>query len=401
MRKEEDEILEEIAEEEKNEKAKDSRSRLTLRYVRYLLLLIMVMVSLIFLFANRDQITTDNFRRLMAKINMTFSASVEDNGEVLFETANKGQTVVFKDGFAHATVEKLVVTDRAGSEFQSSRLGYRNPILMANDRYVMAYDSGGTGVMIADSFSVLFEATMDNNIITADMAADGSLVVVTEGDGYLSKIYVYNSSFKEVYNYKSLNRYVLDAALSPKGDALAVACMNIDGAEIVSEILYFKLSEESMQWNTTFGEDPCVDLTIKGNGNICGLFEWGMVSLDDDGKEQGRFDMQNQSLQCYSMKDSICNVFVLSAAENGDGTVYVCDENGAEMYQISLDFYAVKIDYVQGNVAVLGNQASRVFDSEGKALWSDVPERAVDIMLMGKSTVVVVSDMKCVYNKID
>ncbi len=386
---------------EENVKERDDRSRLTLRYVRYLLLLIMVMVALIFLFANRDQITTDNFRRLFAKINMNFTSTMEDDGEVLFETSDQGQTVVFKDGFAHATVEKLVITDRSGAEFQNTRLGFRKPMLTANKQYVMAYDSGGSGILVVDSFSVLFEATMDNDIITADMSENGSLVVVTEGDGYLSKIYVYDSSFKEVYNYKSLNRYVLDAALSPKGDCLAVSCMNLDGADTVSEILYFKLSEEAMQWSVSFEDEPCVDLTIKGDGSICGLFEWGMVSLNRKGKERGRFDLQNQTLQCYSMKDSSVNVFVLSAAENGDGTVWVCNEKGAEMYQVPLDFYVRKVDYVQGYVAVLGNQIGRVYTRKGKELWQDTPERAVDIMLMGKSTVVVVSDMKCVYNKID
>ncbi len=390
---------EEIAEDEKNDRG--FRSRVTLRYVRYLLLLIMVMVALIFLFANRDQITGDNFRRLFAKINMSFSGSMEDDGEVQFETADNGKTVVFKDGFAHTTVEKLVVTDRSGSEFQEVQLGYRHPILSANEKYVMVYDSGGTGIMIADSFSVLFEKTMENSIITADMAADGSLVVVTEGDGYLSKVYVYDSAFKEVYNYKSLNRYVLDAALAPDGDSLAVSCMNIDGSDIVSEILYFELSEDSMQWNVSFEEQPCIDLSVKDDGSICGIFEWGMVSLDEDGEEQGRFDLQNQSLQCYSMRDGASNVFVVSAAETGDGTVIICDENCAEKYRVELDFYAGKVDYVEGNIAVLGTQACGVYNRDGDELWRTVPERAVDIMLMGKNTVVVVSDMKCVYNKID
>ena len=153
MRKETDESME--YQEESNRIS--PRSRATVKYVRYLLLLIMVMVALIFLFANRSQINGDNFRRLIAKFNLGISIPSAENGEIHFNSTDTGSAIVFKDGFAYASVEKLIVTDKKGTEFQNTPLGFRRPVLSANSRYILVYDNGGTGLMVADSFSVLFE----------------------------------------------------------------------------------------------------------------------------------------------------------------------------------------------------------------------------------------------------
>ena len=398
MRKKKDEQLDEIIELE--EESQERRSGATIKYIRYLLLLAMVVVALIFLFANREQINGDNFRRMLAKFDIGFSASGSEDGEVHFDTASGGNTVVFKDGFAHATVEKLIITDKNGTEFQNIQLGFRKPMISANNRYVLAYDSGGVGLMVTDSFSVLFETTLEDPIITARMNKNGSFAVVTEGDGFLAKVYVFNASFKEIYRYRSMNRYILDAVVAENDKALAVSAVNIEGADIVPEIMYFKLSKESVEWTVPFTEDPCVRIAVKDNGTVCGLFNWGMVSLNEKGKEVGRYQLDNQVIQCYSLDDGKDNIFVVSAAENGDGRVVVCNEKGEVEDTVELDYYAVHLDYLDGRVAVLGNQKSGVYTRSGKLLWEASPERATDISFMGKNTVVVVSETKCVYNGI-
>ena len=389
-----------IEEEDHVSQVADPKSKITLKYIRYLLLLIMVMVALIFLFANRDQITGDNFRRLMAKINVGFFTVSSENGEVHFNSTGIGETVVYKDGFANATVEKLVVTDKNGSEFQNTSLGFRNPCLYANNKYVLAYDSGGTGIMVADSFSVLFETNMENNILTVKMTDSGGFVVVTEGEGFLSKVFVYDSSFREVYRYNSLNRYVVDAALSEDQKSLAVSALNIEGADIVSEILYFKLDKEEVQWSISFDQAPCVSVDIKNNGSVCALFSWGIVSLSKKGVEQGRYELDNQVLQCYSLEDGDENVFAVSAAENGNTVLVICNEKSVVTDTIELDYYAVHLDYYGGRTAVLGNRRAGVYGSNGKLLWEDTPERATEISFMGKDAVVVVGETSCIYNAI-
>ena len=395
-----DERLDEREESNGQEEQERKKAKHTLRYLRYLLLLIMVMVTLIFLFSNRDQINGDNFRRMFAKFNKGFGVSAAKDGEVHFDSVGEGETVIYKDGYAHATVEKLIVTDKGGTEFQNVPLGFRKPVLSANARYVFAYDSGGTGLIVTDSFSVLFEKNMEDPIITARMNRDGSIAVVTEGDGFLAKVYVFNSSFKEVYRYRSLNRYILDAAVSEDGKALAVSALNIEGSGIVPEIMYFKLSKETVQWTVAFEEDPCVAVSVKENGTVCGLFRWGMVSLSAKGKEIGRYSLDNQVIQCFTMDHADDNVFVVSASENGDGTVIFCNEKGQVKDTIPLDYYAVAVDYREGRVAVLGNRRSEVYNRSGKLLWNASPERVHDIALMGRGTVVVLSESKCVYNGI-
>lgn len=391
---------EEIEEqEEMGEEATPVRSRSTIKHIRYLLLLIMVMVALILLFANRDQINEDNFRRLMAKINLGVSSSTSADGEIQFDP---GKTIVYKDGFAHVSVENLLVTDKNGTEFQNAPLGYRNPCVSTNNHRILVYDSDGTGLMVADSFNVLFETQTEDPIIAARMNDDGYLAVITEGVGSLAKVIVYDSSYNEIYRYRSLNRYLVDAAVTADNNAIVISAMNVEGSEIVPEILYFYLDEEELQWSVPFNEgSPCVRLVAKDDGSICGLFSWGMVSLDDDGDENGRYLFENQVLQCYSMEDGGDNVFILSASANGDSKVLICDEDGDVEDSFDLDYYAVDVDYCEGRVAVLGNMKCTAYDGDGDILWENSTEKGNEIFFMEKSAVVVVSDTGCIYNEIN
>ncbi len=390
----------EVKEEAEQQNEAAPRSQSTLKYVRYLLLLVMLMVALVFLFSNRDQINGDNFRRLMAKIDIGISGSEAEAGELFFNNIGDGATVAYKDGFAHATVEKLIITDKKGTEFQNVALGFRKPVIAANSRYVMVYDSGGTGITVADSFSVVFETHLENPIISAKMNSNGSLAVVTEGEGYLAKVYVFDSRFREIYRYRSLNRYILDAAISKDEKYLAVSALNIEGADITSEILCFKTGKEKIAWSAAFDESPCVRLSMKENGTICALFEWGVASLNQKGEEIGRYRFDNQVLQCYNIDDPDVNVFAVSAAENGDTTVIVCNHKGKVKDQLDLDFYALQLDYCDRRIAVRGNRKCAVYNASGKCLWEDEPDQATDILFMGKNAVVVVSETKCVYNAI-
>ena len=380
------------------EKKRREKRTLTVRYARYLLLLVMVMVALIFLFSNRDQINGDNFRRLIAKVNIGTGGKIAENGEFRFDTSSEGVTVVFKDGFAHATVEKMIITDKDGTEFQNTQLGFRTPRLLTNGQRVMAFDHGGTGILIADSFSVLHEQQMENRIITADMSGDGWYVVVTEGDGYLAKVFVYNASFQEVYRYRSLSRYILDAALTPDHKALAVSALNSEGEDILPEILYFKLKKEEIAWTVPFEEAPCVDITVKEDGTVCGLFSWGIVSLNGKGTETGRFTLEDRILQTYSFASGDYNVAVTSAAESGASTVSVCDARGKVRYTVELPFYAYSVDYKDGRIAAMGTQTCSVYSTSGKTLWESSSENATSIALMGKNAVAVITPQKCVYN---
>ena len=392
MRRREDEYY-----EEEQQEASSSRPKSTIKYIRYLLLLVMVMVALILLFSNREQISGDNFRRLMAKINLGVSSGAVESGKLQL---GAGDTVVYKDGFAHVSVEKLIITDKNGTEFQNTKLGYRAPCISANNRYVLVYDSDGAGLMVADSFSVLFEKQMEDNIITARMNKDGYLVVVTEGDGFLAKVYVFDSSYKEIYRYRSLNRYIIDAAVSADNKSVYLSAMNSSKSDISSEILCFKLNKEEVQWSVSFDQSPCVRLMVKENGTVCGLFSWGMVSLNTKGKELGRYSFENQVLQCYSMDDSSRNIFVVSATDNSDAKVIVCNEKGKIKETIDLEYYAVDVDYSDGRIAILGNMKCAVFNRNGKQIWEGNTETAEEIFFMDKNAVVVVSETDCVYNGI-
>ena len=121
------------------------RPKSALRFARYLLLLIMVTMALLFIFTNKDKINMDNFRRLLAKIDIGISLGSEiDDTQIDFEYRENSVTRVYKDGIARLTGERLSIMDNRGTQFLNVLSGFEQPQLIANNKYVLAFDCGGT-----------------------------------------------------------------------------------------------------------------------------------------------------------------------------------------------------------------------------------------------------------------
>ena len=151
-----------------------------LRFTRVFLLLCAAVFALIVLFVNRDKLNGDNLRRLAAKVDIGLSSSQsKDEAVIDYDYSSSSVVGLYKDGVARVTGESLVVMDNAGTQFQSVLTGFSDPALITTPRYVMTYDRGGRRLVITNSFTVVFDRTFDDNIVTATMNDSGWFAVVS------------------------------------------------------------------------------------------------------------------------------------------------------------------------------------------------------------------------------
>lgn len=380
------------------------RPKSALRFARYLLLLIMVTMALLFIFTNKDKINMDNFRRLLAKIDIGISLGSEiDDTQIDFEYRENSVTSVYKDGIARLTGERLSIMDNRGTQFLNVLSGFEQPQLIANNKYVLAYDSGGTELIVTNSFAVLFEKTFSDKIINASMNDSGYFAVVTQSDGYKSSVYVFNSKFEEIFKWDSLSRYIVDVEVAHNNDAIAVSTLYSEGEAIMPQINYFEFSDENISWSVDFDETVSPAISCKSDGTVCAIFEWGVCFIDNKGREKSRYQFEQNLVQNFDIDDEKYNAFVLSHSVSGNSTLVVLDNNGIMISSTEIDEYIKSVDVMGDKVALLSaNNVMALNILSGKISWQrENSSNGVDVFFSDKSSVLVVSEISAVYNIIN
>ena len=376
------------------------RAKKGLRFVRVLLLFIMSVTAITVLIINKDKINVDNLKRLAAKIELGVSTNSDiDNSVIDFDYNSTGKVRVYKDGIARVTDDNLVILDNIGTEFQSVLTGYTDPQIITGAKYVCVYDRGDKKLMVTDSFSVVFEHTFKDNIVTASMNDSGYIAVVTQSEAYKNHVVVFDSSFKEVYKINSLTRYIIDADVSPDSKRVVVSSLYSQKDQLIPQINSYDLSSEKIKWTASFSDSVAVDVCLKSDGTAVALFDWGFCFLNKDGKEVSRYEFGNNILQHYAVNKGKTNVAVISSSRNGASKIVVLNNEGEQVSSFDLDFSVLSVDTLSDKVAVLSHENIFVYNKKGKLLSKRKCDATVnEVYFSDSDSVVTVSASHVVYN---
>lgn len=392
------ELEDDFEEEESNPEVGKIKSGL--KFVRVVILLIMAVTAAFLLFVNRDKISMDNFKRLAAKIDLgVYSPSVTDNAVIDYDYDSSAKIRAYKDGIARVSRQNLVITDNIGTQFQSLLTGFNNPQIVTTSKYVCVFDRGSNRLIVADSFSVVFDTSFEHNIVNVALNNAGYLAVVTESQAYKNHVIVFDSSFKEIYKINSMTRHIVAVDIFPDSKRIAVSSVYSKGQDVIPQINCYSLSKKESIWDVNFEESVAVDIVAKSDGTTVALFEWGVCVLDKNGKQKYTHMFNNDILQAYSITDGEHNVVVTSASGSGNSKVTVFNNNGKTLSSVDLDFAVLSVDCKSERVALLGAHTVCLYNTKGKLISSrSNPNDATYILLSEKNLVVSVSAASAVYN---
>lgn len=386
-----------------NDSNKNNKLKSGLRYARILLLLIMAVAALILIFSNRDKINMDNLKRLAAKIDLGLSTEKQIDKTIIdFDYDSTGVVDVYKDGIVRVTTDNLVVMDSVGTQFQSVLTGFSAPALITTNKYILAYDQGGKRLIVTNSFTVLFDKTFEDNIVSVSMNENGYIAVITESNAYKNKLIIFDSSFREVYKINSLNRYIISADVSNDNRYVAVSSLYIKDSNTIPQIVYYKLNSEEVVWEYSFEDNIAVTLKTKNTGSVCSLFEWGTCILDSNGDLKYKYEFGNRILQNCHLDNDKYNIMVLSESLNGNSEIVIFNNKGKQVSDINVDYSVLSVDVYDDRFVVLSRDGIYVYSMSGKLL--DERKNTNDAskaLFTDKNSIMLVSTSNVVYNVIN
>lgn len=397
----------EYIEPEAEERIVDDRtvdfSQNILRFTRYLLLCILVISIAVTIVKNRDSFNVDNLRRLFAKIDIGISYRGDVDGkQVELSYADDSSVATFKDGMAYLTPSKLTIMDNLGTVFMATETGFTHPELVASDKYCIAFDRGGNHLIVTNSFAVVFDITFKESISYVSLNSVGYLAVITTGGGYKNTLYVYDSSFKEIYVWHSNDRYLLSVAVSTDRKNAALSCYNVKDAANVPELVGLKFDSEEIAWNMPLDHGLPLDIRYKNSSLIAAVHTDALVFYNSKGKTENTYEFEKSFLQHFRLDHPDFTVLVSAAGRRGNSTVYVVNNRGKVTATHECDTMIEAMDLKQDKIAMITDEKVLVCSSaSGKTVFEkESLTNAQTVCFGGKNCVLDIYKTYAVYNEI-
>ena len=238
------------------------------RLLRLLALLVTAALVLgaMILVIYRDTINLDAFRRWMAYQNI-------DTGET-------GETAPFShaggDKLAIAYLDSGVVAVSAsgaryytldGQQLAEEVHALENPVLTASPTTAVAYDAGNQALFAfrggEESFKLDLEGGAD--LLSARPNEGGWMAVTAQQSGYKGAVTVYDRRGEPVIQISLSSTFVVDAAVSPDGQTVAVVTIGQSGGAFFSRLLLYRVNQKEPFAQVALGSLTVLDMDFDEN----------------------------------------------------------------------------------------------------------------------------------------
>ena len=313
--------------------------------IKFTVLAVFFVYFMVMTLAYSSQINIENFRYIIKDINFKLPVSAEDYGEIYYISDLEKSFALYRGDFVSVGRSRLDVIELSGKSIQSTEISCVKPRICVSEKYLLIYDLSNNGYSVCNSFSPLHSETLDYPISCAAINDKGYYMIVTKDAEYRTVVHIYNSDMKQVYTYKTNERYVVDVIFDNDGTFLLYTVSVKNGAFLSQIIKGGIRSEETAvayeRQNTAF-------ITAKrtGDGYITVLCEDSIMFFDNE-----------TLIKEYDVFPRVCRRFeaengytaaVLSTSDTGsDSYLYVFDKNG-ELIRTETATSDVRRIYING-----------------------------------------------------
>lgn len=246
----------------KKEKAVDGKSyykRLGVyaMLAKYLCLLLALVVVLYGFSFRTDEINADNFRYLLSFLG-TGETDTQTYNTIYFDNNETNRFALVRGDLAVVNNSGSAVYSLAGVR-RSVDTGIKMdaPEVLSSAKYMYIYDLGGTDVVVKSTLETMQTIECGYPIRAAAATDNGYFAVVSEKKTSRSTVFVYDDSFRMVYDCSYGSLYTISADLNDSATRLVTASVDVENGEFVTTLYLYSLStEDPIAKHVVTGEYP-------------------------------------------------------------------------------------------------------------------------------------------------
>lgn len=347
----------------------------------------------VFAFANRDRLSPESIANWWT-YDVLGNAG---NGYPVTITGTEvnANNFVLSDGhIAYSSDTSFVTLNSSGSDIFSTQLKYSKPVLVSNKNMFLTYDLGGKGYEVNSLDKQLFSSNADDDIYTADIASNGVYAIVTEGNGYLSTLLVFNKDNNRIYKYSFSEYYITTVSLNSNGTACTATGLSTVNGKVVSAVYILDFSKNEPEQMVTIDGDVIIASKLLTDNRIAlvGNAASYVIKKGDENYITNSYDSMTLSNYFFNMDTS---TYVVALSRSGDGrscSVFTYDSNGSQNSKVDTDSRADSISVYKDKIALLDSNVANVYKTNGEKVFeTETGAGSKSIVLSSDTTAYVLS----------
>lgn len=253
----------------------------------------------------------------------------------------------------------LQVLDKSGATVCREVFSMNEPAVCTGGNDIIFYDIGSTSLRAIRNDTITNLDT-ENNIISVSANSQDYLAIAHKQAGYKGAVSVLNSDHTPIYEWSSGKGFVIDAAISPDSDTLAVLCLESGGCII--HIL--KISSEEELSVTPVSQQIFFDISFTSENTICSLSEKAILFYNTDGSKIQSYEFGDSFLAEYSLTKDITAVVLSKFVSGNNVSILSFTPDGEIKGEASLTEEPLSISSYKSRLLVLGSDLITVFSKE-------------------------------------
>lgn len=340
---------------EREEKKKKTKVKFKKKRIIIASLILVVLVGFVYILTNNDRLSMHNIINFIKYEIFNLNSDERFPVELQGETVTPGNFQRMGQDLCYVSNSKLQTLNNYGVSMLTTQHGYSSPVLVCSDKYSLVYNLGGTGFQINSLDDHEYTGTAENNIVVADIVKNGTYALVTQSDGYLSKLYVYDDDNDKIFAYSFADYYITAVSLKSNGKMAVVSGISaLNGSEIAS--LYVLDFTRSSPVQFVELEDTIIyEVQYLGGTYAAAIGSNGAYVINTGNGSVNHTPYEGKTLTAYTFNTDT-DTFSVSLSRSGDGRncdIYSFSSDGSLSKSFSTDLKVISISSYKSRVALL------------------------------------------------
>ena len=224
-----------------------------------------VLVAMVYLAVHyRDRLTPESLRQY---VNVSSGNSLNTlGGAADVVGGNSSVYAAFENGLAVATTTSVRYATPDGRGGFSHAAVITKPSLRVSGEYLLAYDRGGSALMLFDKNGLISSGEAVGNVISASVSEEGIVSVISEAEGYISCLTVYSEKFQLVYRWYNSEYYCIASAYHDDSQKVGVSVVMEREGSLGGRFLIFDVTAEGIAHSVELGHAVPTDVYVSDLG---------------------------------------------------------------------------------------------------------------------------------------
>jgi hypothetical protein len=188
----------------------------------------------------------------------------------------------------------LYTYSERGGEIFAFRHNYARPLGSATDRRALVYNFNGNEFMLFSRNSLIYERSLDDRIVLAELGNDDMAAIVTTSAAFSNVLHVYDGQGNWRYRQRFIDEEVMAVEFAGGNNEIFVATATVRNGDVISKLYRFRTDDEDdLIWEQQLPQGALA-LQINENGNYVTVLADNMIMTfkSDSGEFVGSYSFE-------------------------------------------------------------------------------------------------------------